>query len=315
MSAPIGNPTVIAAVERVGLATAQDGGRRGFTDVGVPVAGALHQGRYLTASALLAGHEDASTPAIEVLAGELSLTVISHTVVGVVGPCYVEIDGHRAANGTLMQVAPGSAVTFSQIQHGPVYVVVAGWAPPLTLGSCSVDTFSRLGGRALVAGDRLVGVGVVDGSSAPGHDERIGTFHRAPVETTGPLRVVEAGHPDLGRFCQEVWQVGAVARSGVRLRSSTWRFEGASVPSMPVLPGAIQLTPSGEAIVLGPDGALTGGYPVVGVVATADLDRLAVLHVGDEAAFAEISVSAAVAADNAGRSRRRRLIAHPSTLS
>lgn len=313
MSAAAGRQAVIAEVERVGLATAQDGGRTGYTDVGVPVAGALHQGRYLTASTLLAGHENATTPAIEVLAGELRLTFVSRTVVGVVGPCHVEVDDHRAANGTLMQAAPGSAVTISAVQYGPVYVVVGGWAPPLTLGSCSVDTFSRLGGRAFLAGDLLVGVG--GGSSELGHDQRIGAFHRPPVEATGPLRVVEAGHADLGRFCREVWHVGAVARSGVRLRSSNWRFEGTSVPSMPVLPGAIQLTPSGEAIVLGPDGALTGGYPVVGVVATADLDRLAVLHVGDEVAFVQTSVSAAVAGYEAGRSGRRRLIAHPSTLS
>lgn len=305
-------PSTVAEVVHVGLATAQDGGRTGFTSVGVPVAGALHRGRYLTATALLAGDEDPTVPAIEVLAGDLRLAVVSDTVIGVVGPCRVDLAGRRAANGTLMHVAAGTSIGFSSAEHGPVYVVVGGWAPPLTLGSCSVDTFSRLGGAPLAAGDRLEAVGPVPPGS--GGDSRIGRFHRTPGDETGPLRVVEAGHRDLDRFCQQVWLVDAVARSGIRLRSPRWLVEE-SVPSMPVVPGAIQLTPSGEAIVLGPDGALTGGYPVVGVVSSADLDRLALLQPGDTATFVEISVPAAVAAFDAGRSRRRRLLAHPSTLA
>ncbi len=306
-------PSTVAEVVQVGLATAQDGGRTGFTSVGVPIAGALHRGRYLTATALLSGGEDPTVPAIEVLAGDLRLTVVSDTVIGVVGPCRVELAGRRAANGTLMHVAAGTSIGVSPVEHGPVYVVVGGWAPALTLGSCSIDTFSRLGGDPLAAGDRLEAVGPVPHVSAG--DPRIGTFHRTPRDETGPLHVVEAGHRDLDRFCEQVWHVEAVARSGIRLRSPRWLVEGVSVPSMPVVPGAIQLTPSGEAIVLGPDGALTGGYPVVGVVATADLDRLALLHPGDQATFAEITLAAAVAAFDASGSRRRRLLAHPSTLA
>ena len=43
--------------------------------------------------------------------------------------------------------------------------------------------------------------------------------------------------------------------------------------------GAIELTPSGL-IVLGPDHPTTGGYPVVAVVASDDVDRLFARPVG-----------------------------------
>jgi allophanate hydrolase subunit 2 len=38
--------------------------------------------------------------------------------------------------------------------------------------------------------------------------------------------------------------------------------------------GAIQVTPSGELLVLGPDHPTTGGYPVIAVIRRADVGRL-----------------------------------------
>ena len=84
----------------------------------------------------------------------------------------------------------------------------------------------------------------------------------------------------------------------------------ACVASAPMVVGAIQLTPSGEAIILGPDGGLTGGYPVVGVVATVDLDRVCLLRPGDRVRFRVVGVDdAALAhgqrAERLGRSLTR----------
>lgn len=58
-------------------------------------------------------------------------------------------------------------------------------------------------------------------------------------------------------------------RLGVRL---TGEIDGHQTekPSEPMTPGAIQWTPSGELITIGPDGPTIGGYPLLGVVAEAD---------------------------------------------
>ena len=60
------------------------------------------------------------------------------------------------------------------------------------------------------------------------------------------------------------------------------------LPSEPTLPGAIQVPPDGQPIVLGPDAPVTGGYPVIAVVREADLDRLAQLRPGDRVALREL---------------------------
>lgn len=50
--------------------------------------------------------------------------------------------------------------------------------------------------------------------------------------------------------------------------------------------GAIQLPPSGQPLIFGPDHPLTGGYPVIGVLPRDGVDRLAQIPPGQVVAFA-----------------------------
>lgn len=278
----------LATVMRAGLATVQDGGRHGHDDVGVPVAGALHGERHLQAAALVRGELDATCPVIEVLQGDLVLRTHVAVVACVVGPATWSVDGHAAATMTAVQVLPDAEVALRHRGPGPSYVAVSGWRPPLTLGSASTDTFSRLGGAVVAPGFELTGDADEGGAD-------VGAFHRDLPPIGGPLRVVEAGRDSILRLTKEPWQVVDVSRSGVRL-SGPRLPAVATVPSAPMLPGAVQLTPSGEAIILGPDGGLTGGYPVAAVVATVDLDRVSLVAPGDEVTFRAIGVGEAARA-------------------
>jgi allophanate hydrolase subunit 2 len=56
------------------------------------------------------------------------------------------------------------------------------------------------------------------------------------------------------------------------------------------------MPPSGEPIILGPDSGVTGGYPTVGAVITADLPRVAGLHAGSSIVFAPCTVEEAMIA-------------------
>jgi allophanate hydrolase subunit 2 len=63
--------------------------------------------------------------------------------------------------------------------------------------------------------------------------------------------------------------------------------------SQGVLPGAIQVPPDGQPIILGWDGPVTGGYPVIAGIIAADLPRLAQRRPGDTVYFATLEVEAA----------------------
>ncbi len=49
--------------------------------------------------------------------------------------------------------------------------------------------------------------------------------------------------------------------------------------------GGIQLPPDGNPVLLLADHPVTGGYPVIGVVVGADLDRIGQLRPGDTVRF------------------------------
>ena len=58
--------------------------------------------------------------------------------------------------------------------------------------------------------------------------------------------------------------------------------------------GAIQTLPSGELVILLADHQTTGGYPVRGLVASADMWRVAQLRPGDRVRFERISLESAI---------------------
>lgn len=57
--------------------------------------------------------------------------------------------------------------------------------------------------------------------------------------------------------------------------------------------GAVQLPPDGNPIILGPDHATVGGYPVVACVIAADLPLVGQLQPGDQVIFLPCDVAAA----------------------
>jgi len=305
----------IATVDRTGLVTTQDIGRMGFTDIGVPVSGAWHRARHRLAVALVHGDaEDAHPPhpTLEILSAGLSLTFHAPQIIAVVGSAAVHIDGSDAATGVALQIAANSKLDIDHRGPGPVYLALSGWQPERTLRSAATDSFSRLGG---LAGD---GTPVARGQTLLGQpdlrSQHVGSFLRTAKPTTGSISIITTDEELAERFCEETWHVESTARSGVRL-SGPKLPSLQSIASMPVVPGAIQLTPDGTAIVLGPDGGLTGGYPIVGVVASAHMDRIADLAIGDNVHFAEVDPVSAAEEFTARDNRLVAAIVRPDALS
>lgn len=298
---------MIATVASAGLCTVQDGGRPGYEMVGVPTAGAWHRDRYACLAMLLGGSVEPAFPALELVAGDLVLDMHEPAAVAVVGPAEVTVNGHSAAAGVVLSLGSGQQFAIRHVGRGPVYVGVIGWRPHRVLGSCSVDTFSRLGGQPVARGDDLRG--------ERASSDRVGWFLRPEEPRGGPLRLVGLPGGLFDETCASSWRVVSSARSGTRLRSPSRVPSTGSIESFPVLPGTVQVTPDGEAIVLGPDGALTGGYPVVGVVATSDLDRMSCLSPGDEMRFAITDPTSAARAFAGIEAARIRRLVDPSRLS
>ncbi|MFQ3588135.1 MAG: biotin-dependent carboxyltransferase family protein [Fimbriimonadaceae bacterium] len=90
---------------------------------------------------------------------------------------------------------------------------------------------------------------------------------------------------DFEAFCRSEFSVSHLAdRVGIRLDGPRL-FGAVERPSEPACVGAVQVTPSGQAIVLGPDGPTIGGYPKIAVVASDHLPWLGQLVPGQGVRF------------------------------
>jgi biotin-dependent carboxylase-like uncharacterized protein len=178
-----------------------------------------------------------------------------------------------------------------------------GIAVPAVLGSastCLAGGFGGLDGRALRAGDVLHPARTI-GAAEAGRRWPAGGFD--PLDDA-PIAIVPTADPAgistaaLGELLAGRWSISPRSdRTGVRLEGGVLSSGGTagSLVSRGMVPGAIQVPPGGEPIVLLADGPTVGGYPVPAVVAGADLDRLAQRPTGAQVRFVAVSASEAQA--------------------
>lgn len=276
------------------LTTIQDEGRPGLLAHGISASGPMDRGAHRNAG-LLAGSVDGA--GIELTQAGLALEVEDGRVaLGWDGGIFaVRVDGEalgwpgyaELGRGQRLEITPGPAGNFGYVRFGGA-LELAG-----TLGSRATSTRARLGGlegRGLMAGDVLTirGEGGVPGQIGvqPGGD--------------GPIRFIWGIHAEVfsravrDRFVDANFEVtSAMDRMGVRLKDADGVFAGESLLSLvsdPVLAGDIQVLGDGTPIVLMRDHQPTGGYPRIGTVITADLDRFAQMRPGRTVAFEPVTV-------------------------
>ncbi len=199
--------------------------------------------------------------------------------------------GDHSGMGVPFPVPAGTELTVSAPAAGlRSYLAVRGGidVPPV-LGSRSSDTLSGLGPAPLRPGDVLPlgstpGCGPIVADVAP-----LAGFPPGPAE----LRVVPgprddwfvAGALDVLRGGEYV-VTGASDRSGLRLSGpSLPRGREGELPSEGMVTGALQVPPDGLPILFLADHPVTGGYPVIAVVVSADIGRAAQLRPGDKVRF------------------------------
>jgi biotin-dependent carboxylase-like uncharacterized protein len=241
-------------------------------------------------------------PCVEVTMGPAVLRAERPLHVAVVGGGPgLRLDGLEVAPGRVLPVAPGQRLALGPCRAGArSYLSVAGGlVAPSVLGSCATDTLSWTGPGRLAVGD-VVGwagqAGPLGGHLAPA----------GPAPATRVLRVVAGPHaewfdPDaLERLGHRRFLVqGASDRVGLRLVPE----EGPGVsrrpeelPSGGMVTGAVQIPPDGHPVVLGPDHATLGGYPVLAVVVTADLGVAGQCRPGERVQLVPVSPHEARAA-------------------
>ena len=289
-------------VESPGLLTAvQDLGRMGFGPLGVSPSGAADPVA-LRLGNLLVGNE-VGAAALEMTLMGGSFVFPEGAVIALAGADFgAALDGRALEMWTPHAVQPGAKLTLGPTRNfARCYLAIAGGIQVTPfLGSASTHLLSGLGGhegRALRKGDvlRL-------GTPEKGIRQRkISQTVLLSLKPRKVLRVTEGPQNDQfsvdtrQTFFRETFRVSEESdRMGLRLEGPTLaaRTRGEMITEGVPL-GAIQVTPSGQPIVLFVEQQTTGGYPKIANVIGVDLHRLGQLRPRVEIRFERTSLAVA----------------------
>lgn len=313
------------------LTTLQDLGRPGRQQYGVPVGGAMDRPALRIANWLVGNDEKEA--ALECTLQGPTLQFERDALVALTGSLVPWIDGHALPLGRPVLVRRGSVLSLSAVSSGcRGYLAVAGgYDVPHVLGSRSTYLRAGIGGlegRALRLGDllplgeesaaaRRMSQHLLQAAADESWFAAPWSLGPAAAQPTGDslLRVLLGSHfaALTDESQQRLWTADFAVtpqsdRMGYRLSSRPLEFRAPlQVLSSAVSPGAIQLPPDGQPIILLADCATTGGYPVIAHVASVDLPRLAQCKPGDSLRLRAISLDEAQAALRAAEADLQRL--------
>lgn len=315
-----------------GLNTVQDLGRYGYRKIGVTVAGAMDK-LALAAGNLMLGNPPGSA-GIEVTIFPFRVRFLAGTRIALTGADgNARLDGEPVLPWWSLQVRKGQVLELPVARSGSrAYLTARGGIDvPVVMNSRSTDLKVKFGGfegRSLRKGDRLALL-AADGDragSAGGYGVEppqlaLGFQARSAGEALA-IRVVPAAEYELftkaaqRQFWAGPWQITPNSnRQGYRFAGTPLLTQGLpELLSRGMVPGTLQVPPSGLPIVQMSDANPSGGYPNIGTVIEADLWRLAQAGLGDSVQFVRASVPEAVAALKAERDWLRRVEAAVATL-
>jgi len=300
---------VIEILETAPLSSVQDLGRESYLRYGVSYSGVMDRLALRAGNALL-GNADALA-CVEIQAFPCRIrfrTAYDFALTG--ADCLATLDGAAVLPWWTTHAQAGAELTIAAPRRGAraCLTVAGGIDVPLVLGSRSTQFRGSFGGhegRWLQAGD-LLPAGAADevAVQAPG-------FGAEPPEIALPadwapadlppgstaVRVLPAGEYGLfteesqQRFWESGWKIsGQSNRAGFRLAGQPLEFaRRLEMRSHGIVPGVVQVPPSGEPIIQLSDAHTAGGYPKIGTVVEADLWRLAQAPLGSRLRFVPVT--------------------------
>lgn len=273
------------------LTTVQDRGRFGHRRFGVPVGGAFDAGSRDLANALLGNDPAAAALELTLVGGSYRAEVdLAVALAGAPLRAVVEPDRGESRRWAIPQTGTLRAGETLVLGGSPVgarcYLAVrGGWQTPVVLGSRSTETPARVG-------DRFPADPGTTSTRRPAPE--LAAFAFPPA---APIRWVAGPDCDATRLDGAYRVLDQSNRVGVRLAGPPIAVRSdPSRLSRPVAPGAIQVA-GGQPIVLGVAGGTIGGYPHVGHVIAADLDRVGQLRPGDSVEFEQVDLDRARSLD------------------
>lgn len=275
----------------------QDDGRMGSQDIGLPFGGAMDRESMQIANALVGNQ--LNNPVLELTLTGPTIKFEGSGHISVTGADMTPaLNGESMAMYETVTVENGDMLTFGPSTAGcRSYLAIAGeWDAPRWQGSYSsfANTSNQDGSNGhFLKGDQL------HINTLEEVEHKVYPKERRPIYSSCYiLRVVSGpdfeqfGIESIEHFFNNIFSIDAQSnRMGYRLNGTLKNYvtEKEEISSG-IIPGTVQITKSGQPIIMTADAQTTGGYPRIVNVISEDLDILGQMKPGDELKFMLVSL-------------------------
>ena len=290
-------------VLRAGINTTyQDLGRKNLYHIGIPFSGAMDNRNYIIANLLVGNQEN--TPAIEfayqgpllnfkgktvcfVITGEVNFNILRKNTQLEQGKCY---QAYSLLDGDQINILSTNKSVYGY------FAVSGGLDAELYWNSCSVNTKAKIGpndGEKIKENDQII---------ISKKDQKFNYKKLDHVNSKiEHIRVIKG--TNYNYFSQEAKNVffnkeytisKFTDRMGMRLEGpKIENIVNTNITSEGLIKGVIQIPPDGNPIIMLSDHGTIGGYPKIGVIISADYDKLVQLTPGSKIKFKLVELSEA----------------------
>jgi len=243
----------------------QDLGRIGYRNIGVPISGAMDSISAAFANALL--NNKANDAVLEITISGPKLEFTTGTNIIITGAeMSAKINSKSVLNNKIYEVTRGDVLSFGKLNYGArSYLAISG----------GFQTATVLKSRSFYSGITTQGT-VKKNDLIPFKNKKIGQSKqvgklksRASFFEANTIEVYRGPEYELFELKEQKKLVSGKFTVSIKNNRMGYNFEEKVIPhnksiiTSPVLPGTIQLLPSGRIIILMKDAQTTGGYPRV----------------------------------------------------
>ena len=285
---------------RAGINTTfQDLGRKNLYHIGIPFSGAMDNRNYLISNKLVNNNLDSPVlefayqgPLLKYYGDKIVISItgdvnfeIKKSSKTFIGNCY---ESYIIEDQDEINILSTKKSVYGYFSVGAQFDLEFYW------GSCSTNTKAKIGsndGNKLIDGQKIKLKKINDDLTKKNLD-----YINSSIEK---IRVLKGTNYDYfsekGKksFFEKEFLVSKLTdRMGMRLEGATIEnIFDTNIKSEGLVKGVIQITSDGNPIIMLSDHGTIGGYPKIGVVISADYDKLVQLFPGSKIKFQEIELS------------------------
>jgi len=287
---------------RAGINTTfQDKGRSNLYHIGIPFSGAMDNRNFLISNKLVGNL--LNMPVIEfayqgpllkyygeklnfAITGDVTFTLKKNNKI-IEGNCY---ESYLIENGDEIDILSTNRSVYGYLSISAEFKINFQW------GSCSINTKAQIGsnnGKKLEANQKI-NISKVNGNL---NNKKL-NYLNTKIEN---IRVIKGTNfnyfskEGIDTFFNKEFKVSKLTdRMGMRLEGpKIENITDTNIKSEGLIKGVIQVPADGKPIIMLSDHGTIGGYPKIGVVISADYDKLVQLTPGSKVKFQEVDLSSA----------------------